>query len=198
MEMTVGKEEKWYIYNLDKATEPKIFWSDVVGAGYTKIKVIGAWKFTTNFLFDSSNCADNEKITSIDLSGVTGLDMISSFFSKCTSLSEVKLPEDLNRITDYTFYGCTSLEEIEIPAGVGVIGLCAFQGCTKLKKVICKAITPPTLMAYSFNDTPEDKVLYVLDGYVQAYKDATAPDSYSITWSSVFGNNIYPISDLNK
>jgi hypothetical protein len=186
-----------YIYNLDKATTRKWDWSDAVNAGYTKIKVIGAWQSTKDFAFNTYGYAENSKITSVDLSEVTGLNMVSSFFSNCTSLSEVKLPEDLKRITDCTFYGCTSLEEIEIPAGVGIIDLYTFHGCTKLKKVICKAITPPSLF-YSFGNTPDDKALYVLDGYVQAYKDATATDEYYVTWSSVFGDKIYPISDLNK
>jgi hypothetical protein len=193
----VDLSDIWYIYNLDKATTTKYAWSDAVNAGYTKIRVTGAWKVSVDFWFDSTDCADNKKITSVDLSGVTGLKMKYCFFVNCTSLSEVKLPEDLNEITDLAFSGCTSLEEIEIPAGVTVIDSYTFQGCTKLKKIICKATTPPRLL-YSFSNTPNDKVLYVPDGYVQAYKDATALDEYYVTWSSVFGDKIYPISDLNK
>ena len=74
--------------------------------------------------------------------GVTSIS--GSAFEGCTSLSKVKLSNNLTIIEERTFYGCTSLAEIVIPDSVTEIrgrldseyygG--AFVGCTSLAEIV--------------------------------------------------------------
>jgi hypothetical protein len=207
--------------DLDEATKAVKDWSSVVNAGITKVKMAGEWNSSYQHSFSAMAYTDNAKITSIDLSGVTGLDKVDlpSFFCyNCSSLSELKLPNDLISMPDYGFYDCSNLKEIDIPSSVTCIGqgtlkYCsnlasielpqelktildfAFQECSSLRKVVCNAKNTPGLGYDIFHNTPKDKVLYVPDGCVEAYKAQTS--SYGIdTWSSVFGDNIKPISEM--
>ena len=59
----------------------------------------------------------------------------SSAFSGCTSLSKVKLSNNLTIIEAGTFSGCRSLTEIVIPDSVTSIGGSAFSGCTSLAEI---------------------------------------------------------------
>lgn len=58
-----------------------------------------------------------------------------STFYGCTSLSKVKLSKKLKEIAENTFYGCSSLKNIIIPKGVLKIGNGAFENCSVLEKV---------------------------------------------------------------
>ena len=64
-----------------------------------------------------------------------GYDGYDGAFSGCTSLSKVKLSNNLTIIEAGTFHDCTSLKEIVIPDSVTEIGESAFSGCTSLAKV---------------------------------------------------------------
>ncbi len=96
-------------------------------------------------------------LTSVDLSGFTGLKTLDGTFRGCTSLTEVKLPEGLTslensafaytaiksivlpdgiqKIPNSCFSNCKSLESIAIPDGVVEIGQSAFYNCTALLEV---------------------------------------------------------------
>jgi hypothetical protein len=198
--------------DLDKATERVIDWKSVVNAGITKIKMVGAWNSSYQHKF-----SENRKITSIDLSGVTGLDkdnLPDSFCYNCSSLSELKLPNDFKYIPYYAFnccsnlktidipssvtsidngaFGsCSSLESIELPEKLDKIGMNAFYNCKSLKEVVCNATTPPSLDVDVFRGTPDDKVLYVPDKTVEVYKA-------SGKWYAAFGDNIKSIKELTE
>lgn len=58
-----------------------------------------------------------------------------STFYGCTSLSKVKLSKKLKEISENTFYGCSSLKNIIIPKGVLEIGYSAFENCTSLENI---------------------------------------------------------------
>lgn len=51
------------------------------------------------------------------------------------SLTEISLPEGLNRIGDFAFFGCGSLTEIALPEGLTAIGEEAFSDCNLLREV---------------------------------------------------------------
>lgn len=78
---------------------------------------------------------ENVKVN-LDLSKTTGLKSIpSSVFDRCTSLTSIKIPENVTRISIGMFYGCTNLANIEIPASVTHIGYYAFGYCTSLTNI---------------------------------------------------------------
>lgn len=58
-----------------------------------------------------------------------------STFYGCTSLSKVKLSKKLKEIAENTFYGCSSLKNIIIPKSVLEIGYSAFENCTSLENI---------------------------------------------------------------
>lgn len=61
---------------------------------------------------------------------------LKNVFSNCTSLTDITLPDSLNKIADSAFSGCTSLTSIIIPDSVSSIGNKAFSKCTSLKNVV--------------------------------------------------------------
>ena len=87
-------------------------------------------------------------------------------FSGCTSLSKVKLSNNLTIIDDRTFSDCTSLAEIDIPDSVTSIGRFAFSGCTSLSKVdLPKKLT--TIEAGTFRDCTSLKEIVIPDSVTE-------------------------------
>jgi len=88
------------------------------------------------------------KVRAIDLYGISntyfpraGSDVYG--FRNCDSLRSIRLPRDLDRLTDrYSdsygelFRNCRYLESIDIPAGVRMIPGYLFQDCDRLREVI--------------------------------------------------------------
>ncbi len=56
-------------------------------------------------------------------------------FSKCTSLTNLTLPESLERLERSSFSYCTSLTDVEIPSNCEIFGsgLLVFDGCKNIK-----------------------------------------------------------------
>jgi len=54
-----------------------------------------------------------------------------SAFEDCTGLTEINIPDSVEKIEDYAFYGCSSLTKINIPERVA-IGENVFEGCKGL------------------------------------------------------------------
>lgn len=59
-----------------------------------------------------------------------------SAFAKCSSLTEIKIPEIITSICASAFYKCTSLTQLVFPSHLTSIGELAYNGCTSLKSVI--------------------------------------------------------------
>lgn len=88
------------------------------------------------------------KVRSIDLYGISNTyfpRVYGSYdygFSKCDSLRSIRLPQNLDRLSDtyynYSgalFYDCHYLESVEIPAGVKQIPSRCFNSCWRLREV---------------------------------------------------------------
>ena len=64
------------------------------------------------------------------------IEICSSAFYNCYSLSNINLPTDrINSINSYLFYNCSSLSEITIPSSVSVIEEYAFCLCSSLEEI---------------------------------------------------------------
>ncbi|MGN1137482.1 MAG: leucine-rich repeat protein, partial [Oscillospiraceae bacterium] len=79
-----------------------------------------------------------------------GVDTIDTYaFYGCTSLESIDIPSGVNRIYSYTFYGCKSLTNINIPNSVTVINMYAFEDCTSLTSVtIPQSVTRVDMLAF--------------------------------------------------
>ena len=94
-------------------------------------------------------------------------------FDSCTSLASVTIPSSVTSIGSGAFRGCSSLTTITIPSNVTSIGNYAFNSCTSLAEITVLAETPPTIQADTFNNGPDNRVFYVPDASVDAYKTET-------------------------
>lgn len=63
-------------------------------------------------------------------------------FDNCTALKNVSLPNSLQKIGSYAFYGCSSLTSVNIPSSVTTIGYCCFNGCDKLSTIKVSPANP--------------------------------------------------------
>lgn len=107
----------------------------------------------------------------------------------CGVLEDVQLPEGLITIGGYAFKNCYKLPKIVLPSTLQKCdSVQHFVGCGVLKTIIVKATTPPIINGDSFNSTPPEKIIYVPDESVEAYKAAS-------NWANL-AENIRPMSEL--
>ena len=118
-------------------------------------------------------------LTSINIpDGVTSIG--NYVFQNCYSLTSINIPDGVTSIGDYAFYHCESLTSVNIPDGVTSIGNSAFRFCYFLNEVHLQSTTPPTLSnANAFSNTPSDMVIYVPQGTLEAYQQATNWTTYA-------------------
>ena len=96
------------------------------------IKSIGAYAF--------KSCA----ITSINIpEGVTSIGEGAFMGSKLTSFS---FPQSITFIDENTLAYCYDLTSVTIPSSITSIGERAFKGALALRSIICKSITPPSII----------------------------------------------------
>ena len=140
-----------------------------------------------NLKLKSLSCQDRQ-LTTVLLPNT----LMAIAFNGCSSLTEIHLPDNLTSIGESSFYDCSSLTEIHLPASLTSIGGYAFDQCTSLMKVMCYALTPPTISGrflFGFAHSGHllynrSENLYVPAESIQAYKESP--------WASDF-KNILPI-----
>ena len=132
----------------------------------------GAFYYCENL----ENIALSESVTSIK----------GSAFLGCTNLKSITIPSNVSAIETSTFNKCASLASIVIPSNITSIGSYAFYDCTSLVEITVLAETPPTIQSSTFSNGPDNRVFYIPDVSVDAYKTAT-------NWSR-YADQIQPLS----
>ena len=102
------------------------------------------------------------------------VDTIGGFaFYGCTALTSVELGNGVKFIDIYTFHGCSNLQTVKI--GTGMIKMdYVFADCPLLTDVTCLAVTPPQLNGTFGGTTPiATATLSVPSGSVSAYQGAS-------------------------
>ena len=88
--------------------------------------------------------ADNKQITKCDLTGVTGWGATPTLpdhaFINCTTLKEVKLPDDVRVIGEYAFVRCAALTAVNL-SQITRIDNNAFYECTSLAELAMDNVT---------------------------------------------------------
>jgi uncharacterized protein YjdB len=150
----IGNEAFWGCTSLTTVT---------IGDGVTEIG---------DYAFD--NCTSLTAITIPD--GVT--EIRSAAFRRCDALTTVTLGDGLTKIGEQAFFDCISLKAITIPVGVTEIGKSAFRYCEVLTSVTCMAVNPPKITT-PFDQTPDNKKLYVPSGSVGKYESSDWADMFT-------------------
>lgn len=111
-------------------------------------------------------------------SGINYID--SSALSGCYSVKSVILPDTLHSIWNLAFNNCYSIASIIIPSNVSSIWSSAFQGCYGMKEYHFLSTDPPNLEnANAFQGIPDDCIIYVPVGSLEAYQTATNWSTYA-------------------
>lgn len=85
-------------------------------------------------------------------------------FLNGVEVTNVKIPNNVNQIADYAFFGCKSLTSLIIPNSVTTIGSNAFQECTGLKSIsIPNSVTEIGEMAFHNCIGLSDVYCYIMD-----------------------------------
>ena len=83
---------------------------------------------------------NNPSLTSVTIKDATSIG--EYFFSGCSGLTSISIPEGVTSIGSSAFSGCSGLTSISIPEGVTSIGSSAFSGCSGLTSIsIPKSVT---------------------------------------------------------
>ena len=152
---------------------------------------IGQYAFQKCYSLDSITISDG--VTSIgyyafhlcySLDSITISDGVTSIghyaFKNCLSLASITIPDGVTIIGDFMFQYCYSLASITIPDGVTIIDRNAFDSCYCMAEYHLKPTTPPTLPNInSFSGIPSDCIIYVPQGCIEAYRNATNWSKYA-------------------
>ena len=116
-------------------------------------------------------CDQMTKLNTIDFP--QSVDSIGrSAFADCTGLTKLQIGKGVKYLGQYAFAGCSNITEADIPSSVKTIEGGAFDDCSKLTAIYEHATTPPEMVRWAFNSTPNSKVLYVPKASVNTYKNA--------------------------
>ena len=146
---------------------------------------IGANAFRNCYSLTSLTISDS--VTSIEVSALnscyslTALTIPNSVtsiganaFRNCYSLTSLTISDSVTSIEVSALNSCYSLTALTIPNSVTSIGANAFQDCYGMAEYHLKSTTPPTLSnTNAFDGIPDDCVIYVPQGSLEAYQTAT-------------------------
>ena len=123
-----------------------------------------------------NNCYSLASVTIPDSATSIG----NSAFNGCQSLASITIPDSVTSIGNSAFNSCYSLASVTIPDSVTSIGNSAFSSCYGMAKYHLKPTTPPTLSSTNaFNTIPSDCIIYVPQGCLEAYQNATNWTTYA-------------------
>ena len=123
-----------------------------------------------------SNCYSLTSLTIPDGMASIGRNV----FGSCYSLTSITIPNSVTSIRQNAFHYCYSLASIVIPDGVTSIETDAFGDCYGMAEYHFKSTTPPTLSNTDvFYNNPDDFIIYVPQGSLEAYQTATNWATYA-------------------
>ena len=106
--------------------------------------------------------------------------IVASAFRGCSGLTELTLPNSVWSIGEYAFQGCSGLTELTLPNSITSIGDYAFAYCSDLSKITSLAEIPPVCGFKVFNGVNKTNCeLIVPKGSVAAYTRAEDWNEFS-------------------
>lgn len=132
-------------------------------------------------LFFSDTLAEKNRkdyaLNTIILTG--GTVILSQAFSKWDKLTTVVLPNTIEIIDEYAFYGCSSLSEFRVPPNTRVLGRSVFDGCGAIQELIFPR-SLKVIGVLSFDDDDIQRIVYegTKDEWDQVVKEYSFMDYY--------------------
>ena len=74
-----------------------------------------------------------------------------NFYINDVKIKDLVIPNSVDSIYDYAFYGCSSLTSVIIPNSVTSIGAEAFSDCSSIESIFCYSNTPPSIKYSTFS-----------------------------------------------
>ena len=178
-------------FNIPESTE-EIGIAAFYGTKLTDIKIPDSVKKIGRHSFASSS------IKSIDLSN-TSIDVIDVMaFMNCSSLSEIKFPDNLYGIALSAFYGCKSLENVQLPESLVEIDQNAFMGTGMKKVIIPSSVMSIGYSAFGYDENEnaisDFRIIGESGSAAQAYaKDADSEYDYAnnFEFTTIEANEAY-------
>ena len=99
---------------------------------------------------------------------LSGSDVQIKLYINDSVITELTIPNTIDNIHDYTFYGYRSLTSVTIPKNVKFIGREAFYNCG-IQNVYLQSTTPPTLSKKSGKNFNSNPVCYIPCGAQTEY-----------------------------
>ena len=101
-------------------------------------------------------------------------------FASSYALSSINIPSNIIAIEQSLFSNCYALTSLTIPENVTSIGASAFSTCRSMSEYHFKPTTPPALANNNaFTNIPDDCIIYVPQGSLSAYQQATNWSTYA-------------------
>ena len=145
--------------------------------------------------FAQSLYVNGELVT--DLVIPDGVDSIGNYaFYGCSNLTSVEVGNNVISIGDSAFYGCSSLASVVIPDSVTSIGSSAFNGCSNLTSVVI-GDDIDSIGKFAFDGC--SKISYAsIPGIAISYIPKTSLESVVITSGQIISNSFYGCSSLTS
>ncbi len=107
-------------------------------------------------------------------------------FYRCSSLTQVTIPDGVETLDFNAFRGCTGLTRVTLPASVSSLGMCAFYDCSSLAVVTLSAGLE-SIGGYAFDYCTSLTELTIPDGVTSvgdgAFSDCSALKTMSVPGS---------------
>ena len=116
-----------------------------IQTGYASVKFGAALKTIGNSAFENVPLSEGA-----DFSACAKLTSIGNYAFGYSELVSVTLPDSLNTLGEYAFYGCAALTDVEFGTGLQTIGNYAFGNCTALEKTVYKGTALQTIQERAF------------------------------------------------
>lgn len=153
---------------------------------------LGSYIFNEIVNAESHSIAEeNATLTSIAIGNKTAIIGNNAFYA-CTGLTEINMPNSVNEISDYVFWGCNNLVRIDL-ASVSKMEISAFWGCDKLAEFVVSEDNSnySSLEGVLFN---KDKSILIIYPKARPNQSYIIPNSVITVEDNAFDNCLFNIN----